>query len=302
MSNEPIVFTEDDLKRFEDRMAELERLWPVMQKKLQTYDALIRDNKSMSGDISDVRAQTEACKAALQGLTDRHVATSSSLDKSVQSLNSAVVDLKNAATYNADSHSSLCSVVKGQSDDLNKKVDDVKAYFKGALSNVANSSEVALLKDYIDRKFQDVSKDVDTVKRDLVLSNSYATATSDKTSDHADRLDSIETSIVNLSKKIGDLTNLPNVMNDNVASMLSKTKEDTVSSVDTKLKALKDELSASPDAIKNVRDEFVKKIEGVALDGSNAVLRSSNSERKIVILEKKIENIYLLLQKLETPK
>jgi hypothetical protein len=49
----------------------------------------------------------------------------------------------------------------------------------------------------------------------------------------------------------------------------------------------------------SLKQEVDKKLEPASLDAKNANLRSSNNEIKLVILEKKIEQLQLLLNKLQ---
>lgn len=59
-------------------------------------------------------------------------------------------------------------------------------------------------------------------------------------------------------------------------------------------------LAAPPQ--KDVSQEILHKLDLVSLDGSNAVLKANNSEKKIMVLEKKIENLSLELKKIELEK
>ena len=68
---------------------------------------------------------------------------------------------------------------------------------------------------------------------------------------------------------------------------------------DNKLKALKEEILSTPSEIPNIKKTFDQKIEFVELNGQNALLRSSNNEKQIMLIERKIENIYQLIKKLE---
>ena len=72
--------------------------------------------------------------------------------------------------------------------------------------------------------------------------------------------------------------------------------------LDAKLKAQKEEILAIPSEIPNLRKVMDQKIELVELNGQNAVLRSSNNEKQIMLTERKIENIYQLLKKHEISK
>lgn len=68
---------------------------------------------------------------------------------------------------------------------------------------------------------------------------------------------------------------------------------------ENRLKAQKEEILAIPSEVPNLRKVMDQKIELVELNGQNAVLRSSNNEKQIMLVERKIDNIYQLIKKLE---
>lgn len=71
---------------------------------------------------------------------------------------------------------------------------------------------------------------------------------------------------------------------------------------DGKLKAQKTEILNMPSEIPAMRKLFDQKLEIVELNGQNAILRSSNNERQLTLIEKKIENIYQLMKKFDLTK
>jgi hypothetical protein len=68
---------------------------------------------------------------------------------------------------------------------------------------------------------------------------------------------------------------------------------------DSKLKKQKEEILAIPSEVPNIRKIMDTKLELVELNGQNAALRSSNNERQIMLVERKIENLYQLIKKLD---
>jgi len=66
-----------------------------------------------------------------------------------------------------------------------------------------------------------------------------------------------------------------------------------------KVESLKNDLKGSSSDLKSIKEELMSKLESIALDGSNAVLRATNASSKVVLVEKKIENLYLLVDKLQ---
>ncbi len=71
------------------------------------------------------------------------------------------------------------------------------------------------------------------------------------------------------------------------------------SNFEEKLKSFKNEIESRPSEIPNLKSAFDQKLELAELNGQNATLRSSNNERHIQLVEKKIENIYQLIKNLE---
>ena len=71
------------------------------------------------------------------------------------------------------------------------------------------------------------------------------------------------------------------------------------SDFDARLKATKDEILSIPSEVPNLRKLVDQKIELVELNGQNAVLRSSNNEKEIMLVERKIDNLYQLVKRLE---
>lgn len=67
----------------------------------------------------------------------------------------------------------------------------------------------------------------------------------------------------------------------------------------TKLKNLKDFISTIPSEIPEMRKVIDEKIQISELNGQNAILRTSNNERQIMLIEKKIENLYQQIKSVE---
>ncbi len=68
------------------------------------------------------------------------------------------------------------------------------------------------------------------------------------------------------------------------------------------IKSLREELIARPTGLPELQRLLESKIELVELNGQNAVLRSSNNEKQLLLVDRKIDNIYQLIKKLELSK
>ncbi len=110
-------------------------------------------------------------------------------------------------------------------------------------------------------------------------------------SDFNEKISRLEQMIENLHKEKAS------IRNDFIALVQRLSKD-----FDNKLIKLKDEILAMPSEIPHLKKFYDQKIELVELNGQNGVLRSSNNEKQIMLLERKIENIYQLIKKLEIAK
>ena len=72
--------------------------------------------------------------------------------------------------------------------------------------------------------------------------------------------------------------------------------------VTNQIKSLREELISRPTGLPELQKLLESKIELVELNGQNAVLRSSNNEKQILLIERKIENIYQLIKRLDLNK
>ena len=69
-----------------------------------------------------------------------------------------------------------------------------------------------------------------------------------------------------------------------------------------KIKAFIQEIQSKPSPIADLKKQLEEKLEMVALNGTNSVLRSTNNEKQVALIEKKIEQIFLLIKQMELGK
>lgn len=72
--------------------------------------------------------------------------------------------------------------------------------------------------------------------------------------------------------------------------------------LDAKLADFLQKQASKADPIPELRQIFEERIELVSLNGQNSVLRSTNNEKHIHLVEKKIENIYQLIKQIQLDK
>lgn len=79
----------------------------------------------------------------------------------------------------------------------------------------------------------------------------------------------------------------------------SRIVQDKFAEISDKMESFKAYLAAKPAEMPSLQKIIEEKIELAELNGQNSILRSSNNERHIQLLERKIENIYQLLKKID---
>jgi K+/H+ antiporter YhaU regulatory subunit KhtT len=97
-----------------------------------------------------------------------------------------------------------------------------------------------------------------------------------------------------LTKKISDLRT-------EFKKIVSESQTWAVDLVDRRISDIKvlTNTKACNQDLEVLKNEVISKLEFVTLNGTNSTLRSQNADQQIKILEKKIENIYLILKKHE---
>lgn len=72
-----------------------------------------------------------------------------------------------------------------------------------------------------------------------------------------------------------------------------------IDSLNAKHDAFISEIKSIPSGVPELKKDIESKLEAIALDGTNAILRSSNCEKHLNLVEKKIESILLLIKKID---
>ncbi len=107
-----------------------------------------------------------------------------------------------------------------------------------------------------------------------------------------------QSSLSELSEEIKKLRSEKESMRKEFNGLIERLKLD----FDSRLKACKEEILSRPSEIPDLRKLIDQKIELVELNGQNAVLRSANNEKQIMLVERKIENLYQLIKRIDINK
>lgn len=98
-----------------------------------------------------------------------------------------------------------------------------------------------------------------------------------------------------LQKRIDQICKDKQAMNSEINGLIERLKIE----FNQKLVAQKNEILSIPSDLPAHKKDFDQKIELVELNGQNAHLRSSNNEKSIMLLDRKLDNIYQQLKTLQ---
>lgn len=283
----------------EERFAQMEKNYAAFIQRIQAYDKVLDDFDKITKTQTDLSNENESIKKSVQGANDLTIAFSSQSYKSYQDLESAVKELSAKASFQQGlidllgkdldrRGSSLIQVIQEQS---SKVAEDLKAYAKNeSLISVKNGMMEAVnsIKPKIEYLFSSMESSANTA---FVLQSSI-----DKLSEAGQALLSQLISVQN------ELTGLKKDCNFDFAllrSQIQKSIDSVKDQVVTYMDNTKIEMIGSPSSMDSVKKSIASQMESIALDGSNAVLKSANNEQMIKLLEKKVENLSILMKKNE---
>jgi chromosome segregation ATPase len=283
----------------EERLTEIERKYSVIQERIQAYDAVLSEFASLKAELKGNKNKIEAIAASsvslfeeLRAKTDTHVAQFQILHAKGESNAKALEDHKGYVSKFVASNnkifsdfSKIVSEIKASVDPLpleSKKLSDSVQSQKISIETLASSHDSCkksiekLLTDHI--KFKDA-----TEASQAGLAEQHA-----KLAKTVSSLPSLQDWSNSLYGKIQD-------------NLLYREKQATAY-VDAKVNKLAKDFDANPLSAEGVKAALFNEIQALALDGKNAYLKSNNCATQIALLEKKLENLNLLIKKHELNK
>lgn len=110
--------------------------------------------------------------------------------------------------------------------------------------------------------------------------------------------DDVNTLYIRITESIKDIHKKVDALHQEHNGLIERLKLD----ICNQLKALKEEILSRPTGIPELQKLLESKIELVELNSQNGVLRSSNNEKQLLLVERKIDNLYQLIKKIELDK
>ena len=283
------------------RISELETSWPIIQAKLSAYDGLISEVQNIKNELITIKSKHEELKDDLNSVDDNAKESVEYAQSRINFHVQALTDSQKSILEITSGHKGLISQFRDNLQEVKDSLESVKAKVEQGLEGAA--SKVSL------QDHKDQSNNALSVVKDVIgdLGSKFAEVKAGLAvvksgfQNQGENESVILGTIKEMQDRVIGLVNSYESYKTYVSTLVYNETKKVSDGIDSKMKDLK--ASSSPAmAVNALREEFVKKMEGVALDGTNAVLRSANATTQIGLLEKKIENILLRLKAIELPK
>ena len=278
----------------EDRIFLLERKIPIYLERISRYDQVAEDLVKQVDDFNKLVVRMDDQESCSE-IDCKKVETSIAyLSDQQKSLSSAIVAQSSASDLLKASHMSLDDSLDQCEQRMIKLIDAKKAEVVQAMNSKADAKDLEGHKQlsaqmYLacDMTRQQLVPAVDALRQDLQVSRLAI----------SNLQDDVRCVQSELSDALVSVAAQKNAQ-DRFQQLLDKAYNDLVIQMDKKIADFRLELSQDSSPVSALRDDLQKKMDLVALDGTNSTIRSQKSEQKMMILEKKIENLYLLMQKI----
>jgi len=289
-------FAPKSLASAEDRLADVEQKFSVIQQRIQAYDAVLDEFKALRSELKSNKKTIENFVAASASVFD-------DLSMKVNTYGAQFQILHSKAESNAKALEDHKSYVAKFVSHSNKIVSD----FNEVVSKIKESLALSFdHKNQITNSFAEFQSSLATIK------SSYASTTKSLeklTEDHIKFKDAMQDAHAALIQEVGKIIKtiaaLPslqewaNTLYGRVQQDLVYREKQATAYVDKKITELAKDFEANPLSAQGVRNELFNEIQALALDGKNAYLKSNNCATQLALLEKKLENLNLLIKKHE---
>ena len=283
----------------EDRLTEIERKYSVIQERIQAYDAVLSEFQALKANLVGNRKSVESFVAASGSIFE---------------------DLR----LKVDTYGAQFQILHSKAESNAKALEDHKQLFSKFVGNhnkvVSDFNEVVTkLKNDIDKSLNHKTQVINSLAQNqdaigfLNASRDSIKTSLDKLTDaHIKFKDSSEASQTELAKQHAKLSktvaSLPSLQ-EWANTLYAKFQQDmgyrekqATAYVDTKVKQLAKDFDANPLSAESIKTALFNEIQALALDGKNAYLKSNNCATQLALLEKKLENLNLLIKKHELTK
>lgn len=285
-----------------DRLAEVERKFSVISDRIQAYDKILVSFAALKDSLDSNKAAIDENKISVGGLADYVNAAHSFSLKSAADAKDQINNLSNQISVVGSFSSEAKKQAQYQSDSIQAQVSKVDAKHTELGKSYLLYSDLDAIRNPLNQSIDGLRNQVEFLTNKLRNLNEAHTNLSQKHDVLNDSHSSLRSQLVSTNDAISAQAKNLDISVKSLKSSsdlaIEKVKDQVVNYMD----ATKIEMIGAPSSLESVKKEILGKLTMTSLDGSNAALRSSNNEAQIRLLEKKLENLAILVKKNEIAK
>jgi chromosome segregation ATPase len=279
---------------------EIERMKRIDRLDVKFTDGLILI-QGVDQRISALEKSIKEIQSMLKGFHDVHEKSSKSIEKLSLKVNSP------APVQNTSAVSKITEKLAEQNSSL-QQLSEAMRLANEQVALLKNQVQTHCLRSDLDSQKYELQKFIADTKSDISLIKG-------RLQGHEETIAQIALSADSVEQKTRDLKSVCDNLiaaEDSFTSSLENLKEVFANRIDTMHRSLQNYVTATikeklpsldlDKIVATTRDQIKKEIDLIATDASNASLKYNNVSAEINIITKKIENIYLLIRKLEISK
>lgn len=289
-----------------ERLFEAERKYAVIVDRLKIYDKsvdhLLDKLKIVEQKITQVGKDHDdsriSCSETAQNFKESSELLSfkiSELFNFYQGLERVVKRIDTSVTHTEASSISNHFALSKSLKDVEKKVSDINESFVHRKDVEAHNLHVNSSLDLLKFESKNCADGLNRLDKTVNSCNesqkSHQDTSSLRLSEHAKILSSLSDRFSSLDAKMSALS----------SSISTIVHENTVQLEAAKTK-IRDDLIGNPASLASIQKELTGRFESAVLDAKNSLLKANNCTKQIELLERKLENVTLLLKKYELSK
>lgn len=283
----------------DQRLLEVERKFDVILEKIQKYDEVLDKFAILQKELFNLASKQKEHE-------DKSLKLNIALENDLSGISSQLKQSDFQQRNLGSNLSDLGRKLDSHKDDSSKKISELFGISEHLKSDILKRLDAYVPASYHQAHYSALNTRVNELTNDLEMQEVKENARNQALKDHSAKLADLENRLNSQNPEVihqkfqSALEAHKNATKDDILSSMSVSNNrmlDLKESLQTALLQMKQEIMGTPSALETVRKEIMTKLEMACMDGNNAMIKAGNVAKKIDLLEKKLENVNLILQK-----
>lgn len=283
----------------EERLAVVEQNYAVILERIQAYDQVLAEFANISSDLNLHGQRLFKLEEKLNALDISLKANATQIATLSSNVQKAHDVLYGSLRKQGEAHNELA---KWSEENLGRLYRDSELH-KVQLHNedVERSKMRGFVLD-VDKGLCDVKEALLEAQRKIATMTNEAALFKKASKDSHDALRAHVTELLSSFKEMPEFNEWATKIYIKVCNEINDRQKQFYQELDRRSQQLKEQLASDPYTADSVKKILKDDIDALSLDGKNAYIKASNAAQQIQLLEKKVENINLILKKYELNK